>query len=1136
MHPFLPKLKSSTDSDKTMKLAAFDRRGFWRTGGNIDLSELSNSLEIDTIDPNYIEVDSVPDMWARPILFEMAFFNKNHLLHKRFIEEWRGLLAMLALKEIRNLQIDAAEVRIPRRDQQILQNEEEKKLAETAPDFIQALADLAPKDFIAEDSDWHRLYVILFRGRPIGMTSPTTLVCTAVNYMNRIFDDVKWFNGRLLEDPAPYLNDYEKMSLVSWLEKLKDNLSNHAVRRENQFMRNDIIKEIDSFQHTLGRGERIDPARLSGTGLHLEHGIFAYLDRPVKQQEESPEVSHVKLQSSRTNPEPSTSILVIDRDIAKQWNIPEQDVVVIGSTTLSSTPYSGLGADRTRFGEKTLRGAEWRKPEMFFTRKLFYVAEKNAFPGSFEVDGMRDLSFKGQPITPILPIQPWLLQYLTLQDLRRRFTFEKTNDGIMARLILPLRGKDGNSKDFTIKKEYRNADNELQVLKQLPVMEVWPNFKANNWKAYYTYYAREKYSDTFYATPVAPGAQLESQTSKHIECETPNVGMRLEKITRLDGFPEAFECFVDLPTTGLDKFETIPAGLILLQQPKAVRQTDDWKIGIDFGTTGTNVFYAKGDGEPQPFKFDDHFFQVTNSQAEFRTDTIYYRFVAGKKNAITPFLTIYHDFRIANPVAPILRPLLDGHIFFKSKDVEFDALKEGLYTNLKWGNTVEDRKRSGAFLTQLCLQCAAEAVHSGARFISWRYSFPTAFSPGETLYFQQAWTRIIDLCNNLTGVNTISTDVTEGTAEANAALGRDAETLKPLPKTESVAAGQFFADKPNIKTEAAFGNKGVCLDIGGGTSDISVWYDNELRWQASIRFAGREILLNLFYQNPSFLKLLEAGVSQSKNNDEIKFYAQLDVALKEKGDEWLKNLHIYTGEPIVKGFIQLMALALSGLTFYVGQTLSALNSDKKIKFPAEIPNLFIGGNGARMFDWLAGGSRFDNKSLIAGLFKAMLLTGSGFKTKETDFKICTSPEPKSEVAYGLVSDKTKLKGTDQLVPLGMIAGECFVEKGAEQPWQAKLTAERLNAGIEHPASVEQFRRFLDTFKSYTKSPNSRDIIKTIEDDEDVLRECRDVLAQNLAAAKSGKLDDVHVEPFFIIMLKHFLDVKTAQWAKSQKPV
>ena len=873
----------------------------------------------------------------------------------------------------------------------------------------------------------------------------------------------------------------------------------------------------------------------------------------------SSDESYVKLMPSRNNPNPSPALLVIDDDIAMQWAMNKQDILIIGSLTLSAIPYSGLEPDRKKLSNRTLQGAEWVTPDMFFTPMFFYVAQKNAFPGCIEVEGIRNMYFQSESITPIIPLQSWLLQYFSLEDLCKRIAFEKTIDGILVSLKLTLRGPDGNGKDFIIKKEYRNADNKLYAIRQLPVVEIWPNFKAEGWKAYYTYYSHGNRARTFYAAPVAIGAKFETQSRMSpewglntiapntftslgatlklesykdnlIDCETPNEGPRLEQIIKLDRFPEAFACFFDLPDTNLKKFETIPVGLILLLQPDPpVRQTEDWKIGIDFNPIVTNVRYSVGEIEPRAMEFNDHFVSVTDPPNSDRTDAIIYRFVAGK-NATAPFPSIYHDFRIADPTDTTLRPVLDGHIFFKNKSAIFNALSDEMYTNLKWGNLPDDRKRVRAFLSQLCLQCAVEAVSRGAKYVSWRYSFPTLFSANESLSFDQVWRQIIEECNNLTSISIPSESYYK-------------ETLKPvIAKPAIIAFSQFFADRHDIQTVAAFGNRSVCVNIQTDVSDIAIWYDQKLQWQAPIPFAKRGILLNLFYQNPSFFKYFEKeneiALLQELTNTkkEIRFYSHLDVLLKERGEKWLEHLHLFAGEPPMLGFTQLLALSLSGLMFYMGQLLGALRQNKKLKSSVEVPNVFIGGDGARLFDWLAGGSRYRDTSPISGLFKAMLIAGSNFKTKELHFKICTSLEPQSEVAYGLVSDKTILRRINQFDTLGVIAGERFVEDDTEREWHEKLSIERFHSGLGSPANLEQFQKFLETFKSFTKSPIASGLIKPIHEDEVALHSCKQYLAQQLVSAKVSEAEDVRIEPLFFVVLKHFLDIKINQWANTQEPV
>jgi len=92
--PILPKLKDSHNVD------FFEKYGEWDVRPQDSLKKLSSGLKVDKVET---EINSIPDMWARPMLFEMALLNPDHVLHKRILGEWRGMLAMLGLKEILGL-------------------------------------------------------------------------------------------------------------------------------------------------------------------------------------------------------------------------------------------------------------------------------------------------------------------------------------------------------------------------------------------------------------------------------------------------------------------------------------------------------------------------------------------------------------------------------------------------------------------------------------------------------------------------------------------------------------------------------------------------------------------------------------------------------------------------------------------------------------------------------------------------------------------------------------------------------------------------------------------------------------------------------------------------------------------------
>ena len=251
---------------------------------------------------------------------------------------------------------------------------------------------------------------------------------------------------------------------------------------------------------------------------------------------------------------------------------------------LTSLTLDGVGSVRNRFGNIDLPpNTEIRVPQDFFTEKLFMIESPNALPGSVaHIRGFNNLKFRDQVVTPILPLKPELLAYLSNDDLEARFSFETISDGYHVKLALPLSGPHGTGKDFIISRDYKFTNYDIELLENIPVLEIWPNFYCETWKAYYLYYDNAG-QNTFYAKPFTKGA-ITARPVKQ------NKYFKEMEITRTEYFPEALIC----ERTFNNSTQTI--GIILLQPPLPVFSVNKtWKIGIDFGTKGTNVFIREDD-------------------------------------------------------------------------------------------------------------------------------------------------------------------------------------------------------------------------------------------------------------------------------------------------------------------------------------------------------------------------------------------------------------------------------------------------------------------------------------------------------------------------------------------------------------
>ena len=128
--PMLPKVNEEVS--KILK----DQAGIWKETDINFLQGLANSLDCGESIKDMGSVDSIPDMWARPLLFKMALFDlepaKQFItgLHEKVRGEWRAILAMLALKNFKQLDIKAEQV----------------NLMEERDDLAEILKSLAPQE------------------------------------------------------------------------------------------------------------------------------------------------------------------------------------------------------------------------------------------------------------------------------------------------------------------------------------------------------------------------------------------------------------------------------------------------------------------------------------------------------------------------------------------------------------------------------------------------------------------------------------------------------------------------------------------------------------------------------------------------------------------------------------------------------------------------------------------------------------------------------------------------------------------------------------------------------------------------------------------------------------------------------
>ena len=979
--PLLPPLKKDGDG-----LAVLPATGTWVKVPDGALNNIAANLGVTKIDGKFIDIDSIPSMWARPLLFEIALYDKDHPMHDCVVDEWRGFLAMLALKEQRKFPLETKLITIPGGDDR------------NTPEFLQALHRLLPQRTLDDAGTmWDKLYLILFKENPIGITSPTTLVCTSIDYINYIsVNDVPWYDPPFLCDPISHLDDGEKTSVAGWLNEFHRNT---ITPLPDSPIKVNLALRILDFINDLG-GAPDEQPKLAATSLGMSVGIFTGMNFPIA-------------------------------------------------------------------------------PKEYFTEKLFVIPRSDAFhkqnvPLPAGGNTLKDVD--GKSVTPILPIAKELLNDFSVDELSKRITFAAIPAGIEVSLRLP--SPDGGP-DFFVSRVYVNVKDgdaaifdkhEIVEIPNLPVLEIWPNFRTPSWKVYYTYF-NGKGQNTFYAAPFPTDSGPEDV-----------------KITKTSAFPEMMIC----------KYKNEDAGFLFIKAPSetVLDAAKTWNIGIDFGTSSTTVYKAESPdgGPPESVTLRDRLLQITDSDLALRAE-VFDNFLSNRDEE-TPLFTLFqaNDGFQAPVIDDRIKPLLDGRIYF----VDDPKLPENVISNLKWSPEPIDRKRTQAYLEQICLQCAAEAAVNSVSKINWRFSYPIAFSPASKLDFEGICQATIDDIIIETG---------------------GPPTVPVSLESESIVTAKFFGGKLG-----GFANGAVCIDIGGETSDISIWQDNTLCWQTSIRFAGRHIFLDLLKHKPNFLRdvgVTEQGIPALRNPND--FYSQADTLIDASINNSPKDLKakfgIYGGKIKATPFVPLIGLGISGLFYYVGLILNYLS--RETEFRKTMPNIYIGGNGSRILHWLANGE-FKPDSDSCGHLKDTLLTASGFDPKSL-FDLEITPKPKHEAAAGLVDEGTILKSTER--QFDFLAGEVFTENGKDYEWTELLTAERLGNGLRSGDKLVEIETFIETFNA--------GLGKVL--DQPIYFDA--VLKHKLIGGLNGDLQNLAftspreriVEPLFILVLKDLLRRETADW-------
>jgi hypothetical protein len=1000
---FIPTLPVFLEKDPVF--APSDKIGLWQNAKGT-LGQLGRSLKLPKdpwSDPDE-PIRAIPDPWAQARTFGEALLDPKHSMHDDALGKWRGLLALFALRHLHKSHYSLTPKAVALDGSHI---------------FARVMRELPPAVALGDLVDeWKRPHLIMLTlngvAQPLAVTNPICLLSPGRSSLRITIPGVAWAQGEIRDPLAADLSlpITEILVLAAWLDKLSE-----AIEAYGGKVALTIAQLLRDFANQC-------KGKLGSATLPVTH-----LDSD--QQRLRPLFHHL-WQSSRLEPpaDPASSsrtrlrlrpdadlgllkgVILVDEAIGALPGYGADHTFVWGTQTLTEL------LDEKRFGEARKEAAQlgyWlvRADDLFADRavRLGKEAMVSAHP-----PGLQDI---------ILPLRP--LALLLDGNPSRRIGGQNQPSRVSVALELELGALDQEPTRFLLTRHYSvEADGGDGLLVDEADWEVynaslWPDFRAASWS---TYLARFTYPEALRGHSLRPHL---ATSSRLICAEVSGAGNANEAVLRLAELNRGAMPRIDENRfTRSEKPENIYEDIQYSSQPfdailyfEAAEQRQDALVGliltqfeevqtdaqrsvaaVDFGTTNTVGCF----NSDQPVVFAPRLvFPITYTSPETNR--------ASKNNARHVLSKFWpaEERKTPTPTVAVTRKggsnaadhaAFRNIIYFHSHEpyavngeqqeaLELTKIAVECKFNLKWSEEATHTAAARDFLEQFMLMVAAEATvqRYDSRLIRWRFSIPDSLAgrPRET--FQKHLTSI---------TGRISTGVGKGEEPA----------LAPL-YSEGLAAASFILLKAGFSNEQL----NVVLDIGGGTTDVTIWDREEVLWNGSFRLAGQHFFTRALTQNSNILR--EIGLGQwanlldgatvtdvprfEENKPQIAEILFSDERLQKAIDaNWDARLDLDVGKAL-----RLTALvALGGIAWFTGKVARQLIADGTLRKESLDAQAFaLCGRGAGMFKKIHGGAAEEESDVTRVL--RLFSVAAGLEPVPLP-QMFSSPDAKLEVVRGMI--------------------------------------------------------------------------------------------------------------------------------------
>lgn len=1084
-------------------LSGGSRAGEWQGRDQQTLGNIANSLVYEVASSR---VNSLPSPWSRALQFEQAVLNDRYPTREALLEELFGCFATVGLWEMYGLKMETERVslaeHITSQDQAV--GPFARSLFGSKPGSELALYTLADGS-----NPWELLHVLRVNGVVIGFTSPATVLCPAV-HLQAMIPGMKWTAEGRFGVPTSFLGAQQRQALAGWLSHVRQGILT-AADRGSQTTISRMAEVLTGFMKRLSPDAVFNPILSENpiTTLPPRPGAVEVLKRAAKGMA-SQSNAELELLDRRQFPLAETPpldkpVILLDPEMPNRLGLAANEITLYGAATLESVGFAK---------EQLLRlyGSKIRvlTPDDIFLPDLYLLPGESALVNSWlptRLEGQPLVN--GRPVTPLLPLQERMRELFSSDELSKSCSLKLVQTGggmaINVTLMLPLKGQRDRypiSRSFPIK-EQNLIDQDL------PVIMLWPNIVDKGWKNFYIFC-----EDSSTGLTVDGFSDYELKTSRE--------GEENVKYYACERFPDLIKLIERGQICGLLPVNTPP--------PQGTASVA-WRVGIDFGTSFTNFFIDDGSG-PARKSLETRVIPLMLAQQETQLNLLYKFFIPEvllPKGANPPTSTALntHGWQEVKGTVPQLYH--QARVQWPSSN-PLALRRSGVHTGFKWRQPNYQKP----FLKELALLISCNAAAGGSNQVNWSVSYPSAFSRNEASNYLRLWT---DLCQELTTITGLKHQLLEDSGEGGL-------------QTEAIAFAGYFGNYLSRQMVHT-----ACLDVGGGTTDISIWQDNKLLHQVSIPFAGRNICTSILQSKPSFIRFLFGpGITGDITEDDAKlrqnpnFDSWLDNCLRYESDELLRDrLPIHRAEQNrqLLEFVSLIAVSFGGIYHYLGLILKVLGREGRLRKQSPMP-VYVGGNGARFIHWLDESGAFIPGCDADILMEELQRRSSGFS--DTTQRVATttlSNAFKEETSCGLISTGVNLTGDfdprkhpmisgEEQVINGMVFGALDRVDGLSETMTGESTADGV-LGIEsyELGNLNELRRFVSNYDDALNAERITSLlpIRALISSDKLWDEV-EITARALCLKKLNKeINDLEPEPGFVIGLRALVNTLARQWAE-----